>query len=156
MDRKVVDALKKMPERLRFIRGMVAWTGFRQCPIFFKRPHRIAGITKYTWKKMFAFSLDAIFSFSIIPLRFTLYLGLTMTIISSILAVRTLYQRLIEHSTIPGFSALFIMILFFGGINLFVSGLLGEYIGRIYVEAKRRPLYFVEEIVSKSIVKPYV
>ena len=151
MDRKVVEALKQMPERFRFLRGMVAWAGFRQCPIYFERPPRPAGVSKYPWRKMIYFALDAIFSFSVVPLRLTFYLGLLMTIVSGGLAVKTLYQRIVEHSVIPGFSALFIMVLFFGGVNLLVSGILGEYIGRIYVEAKRRPLYFLDEVVSQTL-----
>lgn len=149
MDRKVVDALKKMPEKFRFVRGMVAWAGFRQCSILFERPPRVAGITKYSWGRMFRFAFDAIFSFSVVPLRLAMYLGVAVMGVTTMLVARILYLHIVKDSVIPGFTALFILIAFLGGINLMVAGILGEYIGRIYVESKARPLYFVEEIVSQ-------
>jgi dolichol-phosphate mannosyltransferase len=150
MDRKVADALRRMPEQKRFLRGMVSWAGFRSCPLPFERPPRAAGVTKYPWRKMFQFALDAIFSFSIIPLRVSTYLGLAATALAVFLILRALYMRFIENATMPGFAALYVAIWLLGGLNLFFMGILGEYIGRIYLEVKRRPLYLVQEYVSNT------
>lgn len=150
IDRKVVEAFKQMPERHRFVRGLIAWVGFRQCPVYFDRPARPAGVTKYPWRKMIRFALDGIFSFSIVPLRLALYGGLLVTTAAVCMAMHVLYLRFIVHSTVPGWSGLVILILFFGGLNLLISGLLGEYIGRIYVETKARPHYFIETVLGKE------
>lgn len=145
LDRKVVEALKQMPERFRFIRGMVSWVGFRQVPIPFDRPARRAGTTKYPWRKMVRFAFDAIFSFSVLPLRITTFFGLIIVGLSVIEIVRTIYLRIIAQTTVPGFSAIFVAVLFLGGLNLLFLGIIGEYIGRIYGEVKGRPLYIVKE-----------
>ncbi|MBI4057616.1 MAG: glycosyltransferase family 2 protein [Elusimicrobia bacterium] len=148
MDRKVVDALKRMPEHHRFVRGMVAWAGFRQCPIFFERPPRKAGTTKYPWRKMFQFALDAIFAFSVIPLRISTGIGLLIMGFSMLEILWILYLRFILNITVKGYSSILIAILLLGGLNLLILGILGEYIGRIYIEAKNRPLYLVQEFVA--------
>jgi dolichol-phosphate mannosyltransferase len=148
MDRKVVDALKKMPEHYRFVRGMVAWVGFKQCPIYFERPARAAGVTKYPWRKMLYFAFDAIFAFSVVPLRISTIVGLIVMALSMGEIIWTLYLRLVLNAVIPGFTPVFISILFLGGLNLVTLGILGEYIGRIYVETKARPLYFVRELIA--------
>lgn len=151
MDRAVVEALKRMPERFRFIRGMVTWTGFKQYPLCFDRAPRAAGTTKYPWRGMARFALDAIFSFSMVPLRLASILGLMVIIPAMALILRTLYLRFIFHAIIPGFTALYVGILFLGGLNLLLLGVIGEYIGRIYVETKRRPLYFVQELIAQRV-----
>jgi dolichol-phosphate mannosyltransferase len=150
MDRKVVEALKRMPEHFRFVRGMVAWVGFKQCPILFDRPKRAAGSTKYPWSKMVRFAFDAIFAFSTIPLRLSTMFGLLVMAAAAAEIVHILYLRLVLNAVIPGFTPIFVSVLFLGGFNLVTLGILGEYIGRIYVEAKGRPLYFVSELVSKT------
>lgn len=150
MDRKVVDALKRMPEHYRFVRGMVAWIGFRQCPIRFERPPRAAGVTKYPWRKMIYFALDAIFSFSVVPLRVSMLVGLLVMGVAAAEILWTLYLRLVLNAVIPGYTPVFSSIMFFGGLNLVTLGILGEYIGRIYVETKSRPLYLVQEFVSRE------
>lgn len=150
MDRKVVEALKRMPERFRFVRGMVAWAGFRQCPIEFERPQRAAGETKYPWRRMMAFAVDAIFSFSVVPLRLATIVGLLVLTAAIGIIAYTLYLRFVVESVIPGFSAMYIAILSLGGLNLVLTGVLGEYIGRVYVEVKGRPLYVVQELVSSD------
>jgi len=154
MDRCVVEALKKMPERARFVRGMVAWTGFRQTPLLYERPSRAAGVTKYPWRKMIWFALDAVFSFSLIPMRLSIFAGLGVTILSGFLILRTLYMRLILDVTVPGFAALFVSLLFLLGLILISLGIIGEYVGRIYVEIKNRPLYLVAELLSFDQEKP--
>lgn len=148
MDRRVVEALRRMPERSRFVRGLVAWAGFRQIPIVFDRPPRAAGYTKYPWRKMARFALDAMFAFSVVPLRLATVMGLLVTAAAVVEILRTLYLRFVAGTTVPGFSAILVAVLFLGGCNLIFLGILGEYIGRLYVEAKARPLYFVQEFVS--------
>lgn len=150
MDRKVVEALRRMPERLRFVRGLVAWAGFRQAPILFERCPRAAGTTKYPWKKMIGFAFDAIFSFSVVPLRLATALGMVVMAAALVEIIRTLYLRFVVGTTVPGFSAIFVAVLVLGGFNLFFLGILGEYLGRLYVEAKARPLYFVQDFVSHN------
>lgn len=148
MDRKVVDALRRMPERFRFVRGMVAWVGFRQCAIMFERPPRAAGITKYPWRKMMSFALDAIFSFSVSPLRAATFIGALTTLATLVAVAWTMYLRFVLHATVPGYSALIVAVLLMGGLNLILLGVVGEYVGRIYVEVKGRPLYLVRELVT--------
>lgn len=151
MDRKVVEALRRMPEQFRFVRGMVAWAGFRQTAVQFHRAPRAAGTTKYPWKKMVRFALDAIFAFSVVPLRIITGIGLLVTLLAVEEIFRTLYLRFVLHATVPGFSALFVAVLSLGGLNLLFMGIVGEYIGRIYVESKRRPLYFVQERIVQDL-----
>jgi dolichol-phosphate mannosyltransferase len=150
MDRQVVDALRRMPERSRFVRGLVAWAGFRQTPILFDRPPRAAGVTKYPWRKMLAFGLDAVFAFSVIPLRLATTMGALVTLLAGVEVVRTLYLRFVVGTTVPGFSAIIVAVLALGGFNLIFLGILGEYVGRLYVEVKARPLYFVQEVVCRQ------
>jgi dolichol-phosphate mannosyltransferase len=150
MDRKVVEALRRMPERFRFVRGMVAWAGFRQCAIQFERPARAAGNTKYPWRRMMAFALDAIFSFSVSPLRVATLIGAVTTLAALIVIAWTLYLRFVLNATIPGYSALIVAVLLMGGLNLILLGIVGEYVGRIYVEVKGRPLYLVRELVARE------
>ncbi len=145
MDRKVVDALKRMPEHSRFVRGLVAWTGFRQCPILFDRPARAAGQTKYPWRKMFLFALDAIFAFSVVPLRIATFCGALIMFLAGCETMRILYLRFILNAVIPGFTPLFISTLLLGGLNLTVLGIIGEYIGRIYQDVRGRPRYVIRE-----------
>lgn len=146
MDRKVLDALKQMPERFRFIRGLVVWAGFRQCAFPYERPPRARGTTKYPFKNMVRFAFDAVLSFSIVPLRIAAVVGFLVMAVALVLIGYTLYLRFVARSVIPGFSALYVMMLMLGGLNLVVMGIIGEYIGRMYVEIKGRPLYLVEEI----------
>lgn len=148
MDRKVVEALRRMPERFRFVRGMVAWVGFRQCAITFERAARAAGTTKYPWRKMISFALDAIFSFSVSPLRAATLLGVLTTLASAAAVLWTVYLRFVMNTTIPGYSALIVAVLLLGGLNLTLLGIVGEYVGRIYVEVKQRPLYLVSELIT--------
>ncbi len=145
MDRKVVDALCRMPERDRFIRGMVSWLGFNQVPVYYKRAARFAGKTKYPLAKMIRFALDGILSFSTLPLKIASMLGLSISALSVVGILYSLYSRLFTSNWVPGWTFMFIAILFIGGVQLIVLGIIGEYIGRIYGEAKRRPLYLIDE-----------
>jgi len=150
MDHNVVEALKKMPERFRFIRGMVVWVGFKQYAFPYERSPRAKGTTKYPWRKMILFAMDAIFSFSVVPLKIATFSGLAIVAMASVLIARALYLRFIVDSIVPGFTALYVMMMLLGGINLIVLGILGEYMGRMYVEIKGRPLYFVQEVFSQK------
>jgi len=145
MDRKVVDVLLRMPERDRFVRGMVAWAGFRQEPISYRRAARQAGETKYPLRKMIRFALDGILSFSLAPLRFAGWIGFVTAGLAMLGVLYALGLRILTHVWVPGWTLLFIMCSFIGGIQLASLGVLGEYVGRIYGEAKRRPLYVVRE-----------
>ena len=145
MDRKVVDAFLAMPERDRFVRGMVAWTGFRQEPVRYRRAARAAGETKYPFGKMLRFAVDAILSFSPAPLRLAIWWGFSASGFALAGIVYALIVRLFTDAWVPGWALIFIAILFFGGLQLAVLGLVGEYLARIYAETKRRPLYLVRE-----------
>lgn len=148
MDRKVVDALSEMRERSRFIRGMVSWAGFRQSSVEYVREERFAGETKYPLRKMLRLSLDAITSFSTKPLKIAGILGMIMSVIGFIYLFVVLYQHFFTDSTKPGWTSLIAISLLFHGITLVLLGVLGEYIGRTYEEAKRRPLYLVASKVN--------
>ncbi|GAI93666.1 unnamed protein product, partial [marine sediment metagenome] len=146
MDRKVVDEIKNMREKHRFIRGMVSWVGFRQIPVLYERKPRFAGKTNYPLKKMLMFSLDAILSFSILPLRLITLLGMVIVVVALFFSSLIFIVRMSQPDYfIPGFSATTLILLFFGGIQLFAIGVVGEYLGRIYEEIKRRPLYIISD-----------
>jgi len=145
MDRKVVDALCKMPERDRFVRGMVAWVGYRQEPIFYNRSARFAGETKYPLKKMIKFATDGILSFSTAPLKLATLFGCFISLFSFIGIFYSIVMRLFGSQWVPGWTLMFICILFLGGVQMMFLGLLGEYVGRIYAESKSRPLYFLKD-----------
>lgn len=144
MDKKVVTVLRKVREQHRFMRGLVSWVGFKQGGVAFVRDPRYAGETKYPFRKMLKFALDGITSFSIVPLRMTIYLGFFIVVTTVIFAIWAFIMQFVFHATIQGWASLMIAILFLGGIQLLMSGVLGEYIGRIYEEVKKRPLYIIE------------
>ena len=145
MDRKVVDALLEMPERDRFVRGMVAWLGFRQEPVSYRRAARFAGTTKYPLAKMIRFAADGILSFSLVPLRLAIWMGFTAAGLALLGIVYALVLRLWTSIWVPGWTLLFIGFSFIGGVQLVFLGIIGEYVGRVYGEVKRRPLYVVRE-----------
>ena len=145
MDRRAVDALLSMPERDRFVRGMVAWVGFPQEAVKYQRAPRFAGQTKYPFKKMIRFATDGILSFSMVPLRIATWIGLISSILSLVGIIYALVLRLMTDIWMPGWTLLFIAILFLGGVQLVFLGIIGEYLGRVYGEVKRRPLYFIKE-----------
>lgn len=143
MDRCVVDVLRQMPERHRFVRGMVSWVGFRQVPFVYDRQPRFAGESKYPLRKMMRFALDGVTSFSTVPLRWATWCGLVASMIALLGVVYAFADRLLTDDWVPGWAALFVAILFVGGVQLLSLGAIGEYVGRIYGEAKARPLYVV-------------
>ena len=145
MSRKAVDGFLAMPERDRFMRGMVAWSGFRQEPVFYRRHARWAGRTKYSSRKMLGEAMNAILSFSLLPLRLAAWVGFFVVGLALSGIVYALAVRISTDAWVSGWAALFIAILFLGGVQLVFIGVLGEYLGRIYAEVKRRPLYLVKE-----------
>lgn len=156
MDRIVVDQLNQLPEHNRFIRGLRAWLGFRHTGVAYERAARAKGEPQYTLKKLIQLSIDGVFSFSIVPLRMVTMFGLFVSVIAMLGAIYTLLHRLFEDmlleygfSNIPqGFTTLAIAILFLGGVQLISLGVLGEYVGRIYDEVKRRPSWIIQEILN--------
>ena len=151
LDRKVVDAIVAMPERDRFIRGMVSWTGFRQIGVPYRRAARFAGETKYPLTKMVRFAIDGILSFSIKPLRLSTLMGFVSAGLALMVILYALGMRLFTQRWVTGWTALIIAILFLGGAQLISLGIIGEYIGRLYGEAKRRPLYLVRETLGMDV-----
>jgi dolichol-phosphate mannosyltransferase len=145
MDREVVDALNAMPERDRFVRGMVAWVGFRQEPVYYRRAARLAGETKYPLKRMLRFAADGILSFSLAPLRLAIYMGVAVSGLAILGILYALVLRLFTERWVSGWTLLFIAVLFLGGVQLLFLGVIGEYLGRVYQEVKQRPLYLVKE-----------
>ena len=145
MDRVVVDALLAMPERDRLLRGMVAWAGFRQEAVCYRRAERYAGETKYPFGKMLRLALDGILSFSLVPLRLATWLGFLAASVAMLGIGYALVRRLFTDAWVTGWTALVIAILFMGGVQLVLLGVLGEYLGRVYGEVKRRPLFFARE-----------
>jgi polyisoprenyl-phosphate glycosyltransferase len=148
LDRKVVDAILAMPERDRFLRGMVSWTGFRQIGLHYRRAPRFAGETKYPLSKMVRFAFDGIVSFSVKPLRLSTLIGFVSAGLALLAIVYALALRLFTQRWVTGWTALIIAILFLGGAQLISLGIIGEYVGRLYGEAKRRPLYLVRETLG--------
>jgi glycosyltransferase involved in cell wall biosynthesis len=146
MDRKVVDVLKQMRERHRFPRGMSAWVGFKQIGVTYKRAARVAGVTKYPFNKMVRLALNAITSFSYFPLQVATYFGFLSAGLAILAIPIVAYMRLIAGSqAFFGQATTLMAVLFLGGVQLISLGILGEYIGRLYDEAKGRPLYIVRE-----------
>jgi dolichol-phosphate mannosyltransferase len=150
MDREVVHALLAMPERDRLVRGMVAWVGYQQVPVYYRREARLAGKTKYPFSKLTRLATDGILSFSVAPLRLAIYMGFTASGLALLGIIYALVLRLFTNVWVTGWTLLFIAMLFLGGVQLLFLGVLGEYIGRIYGEVKRRPLYLVEDWLGFS------
>jgi dolichol-phosphate mannosyltransferase len=148
MSRRVVVALRELRETHRFVRGMVAWIGFKQTEVLYDRPGRFAGATKYPLRKMLGFAIDGITSFSVLPLRFATYLGMLMIVASLGVVVWALVAKYVQHHVVEGWTTTTIMIAVFASVQLLMIGILGEYIGRIYEEVKRRPLYVVGDTVN--------
>ena len=150
LDRKVVEVLKTMRERHRFPRGMAAWVGFRQIGVEYKRGVRFSGVTKYPFKKMFKLAINAITGFSYFPLQLATFFGFISAGISIIVIPVVVVMRVTGSQAFLGQASTLIAVLFLGGVQLISLGVLGEYVGRLYDEAKGRPLYIVREAPEKS------
>jgi glycosyltransferase involved in cell wall biosynthesis len=144
VDRKALDAFKKMRERHRYVRGMFSWIGFRQTGVFYVRQKRFAGDTKYPLSKMLKLARDAIVGFSYAPLRLTLNIGFAISAVSLLYGAAAIVLKLCGFYTVTGWASLAALVCFLGGFQLIVIGILGEYLGRIHEEVKNRPLYLVQ------------
>src|SRR3954466_6433374 len=149
MSRRALAALLSLPEQARFIRGMVAWVGFRQVPIVYDRAERHAGETKYPLSKMVRFPLDAATGFSTAPLRFASHFGLWL-VAASVLLILYIAFGFLTGRAIQGWTSLMLVVVILGAVQMFVLGLIGEYLGRLFLEAKRRPLYIVSDIAGHT------
>jgi glycosyltransferase involved in cell wall biosynthesis len=143
MNRRVVEALKQMPERKRFMKGLFAWVGFKQTSIVYDRAPRYKGKTKWNYWKLWNFALDGIISFSLGPLKLWSYIGLLLSLIALLYAMFLVIRTLSYGIDVPGYASLMVVVLFLGGMQLLTLGIMGEYLGRVYEEVKGRPLYFV-------------
>jgi dolichol-phosphate mannosyltransferase len=148
MSRRVVIALRSLREAHRFVRGMVAWIGFRQTAVYYDRAGRHAGVTHYPFRKMVRFAIDAITSFSPVPLRFATYLGLFAGLVGIVTAVWAAWAKLSGAFAVPGWTTVMLAVSLASSAQLLMTGILGEYVGRIYEEVKRRPLYLVADAVN--------
>jgi glycosyltransferase involved in cell wall biosynthesis len=149
MSRRAVEAVRRLPERHRFLRGMVSWVGFNQAAIEYDRDVRYAGETKYPLSKMLRFAMDGITSFSDVPLRFASYFGFTVSVIAFVYAVIVIVLKMFSLKPVfytPGWASTIVAVLFLGGVQLMSLGILGEYLGRVYDEVKGRPLYIISDI----------
>ncbi|MEM8806103.1 MAG: glycosyltransferase family 2 protein [Cyanobacteria bacterium P01_G01_bin.38] len=149
LDRRVVEALKTLPERTRFMKGLFAWVGYKQTFITYDRAPRHSGTTKWNYWKLWNFAVDGITSFSTTPLKVWSYVGLGFSMIAFIYATFLVLRTLIRGIDVPGYASLMVAVLFLGGVQLMSLGILGEYLGRVYEEVKGRPLYLVREFYGE-------
>jgi len=151
LDRKVVDVIRLMPERNRFMKGLFAWAGFRQAAVEYDRVQRDVGTTKFNYWKLWTLALDGITSGSTLPLRVWSYLGGVVAVGALIYAIYVVIRTFIHGGDVPGYPSLMVATLFLGGVQLLSLGVLGEYVGRILVETKHRPIYVVRETVGAAL-----
>ena len=145
IDHKVVEVLRNMPEKSKFLRGQISWIGFRQTFLEYDRQERHAGVTNYPFKKMLKFALDGITGFSDLPLRFVTWFGLAVTAFGFLMTIYVLYSRFILQDYVEGWSSLMITVLFLGGVQMIAIGIIGEYLSRIHSNVRNRPLYIIRE-----------
>lgn len=146
MDRRVVEEVRKLRERTRFMKGLMAWPGFKAEAVEFERPERATGSSSWNYWTLWNLALDGITDFSTMPLRLWLYIGAFVSLLSFLYALYIVIRSLIYGGDVPGYPSLIVTIMFFGGVQLVSIGLVGEYIGRIFLEVKQRPIYIVESI----------
>ncbi|MFC1771773.1 glycosyltransferase family 2 protein [Pseudomonadota bacterium] len=150
MDRTVVDALKTLPERNRFMKGLYAWVGYNCTSIEYTRPKRVAGTSKWKYWRLWNLALEGILSFTTLPLRIWSYLGLIVAALSGVYGVFIIFRTMIYGVEVAGYASLLVTVLFLSGINMIGLGVLGEYVGRIFLEVKQRPLYLVQSTMGVS------
>lgn len=148
MDRKVVDAMRRLGERARFSKGLYAWVGFRSIGVPFEVQERLHGTSKWGYRQLTRFAFDGLSSFSTLPLKLATYIGLLISALAFTYAIVMAVRTLLFGADVPGFPSLIVSVMFFSGIQLVFLGVIGEYIGRIFAEVKRRPLYIVAEEVN--------
>jgi glycosyltransferase involved in cell wall biosynthesis len=145
LDRQVVDVIRRLPERSRFMKGIFVWPGFSTTTVYFDREQRHRGTSTWSYWRLWQFALDGIFSFTTLPLRIWTYLGLAVSLGAFGYGLFLTLRTLLEGVAVPGYASMMVMMLFLGGIQLISLGVIGEYVGRIYRETKGRPLYVIEE-----------
>lgn len=150
LSKRACDALRSMPERRRFMKGLFAWVGYPTSNLIYERKSRAAGSTKFNYLKLWNFAIEGITSFSTVPLKIATYIGLLSAVLSFSYAVYMIFNTLISGNSVPGYPSLMTAILFFGGLQLIFIGIIGEYIGRIHDEVKQRPIYLVESMLGFS------
>ena len=143
--RKVVEALKLMPEQSKFLRGQISWIGFRQTYVEYNRAQRAGGETGYTYSKMLRLAIDGITAFSDFPLKLASLSGFVVSAVAFLIMLYTLYSRFVSHDYQPGWASLMISVLFMGGVQLIAIGIIGEYIGRLSADVRQRPLYLIAD-----------
>jgi glycosyltransferase involved in cell wall biosynthesis len=148
LDRTVVNALLQLPERTRFMKGLYAWVGFNHAYIEHSRPQRAAGRSKWKYWKLWNLALEGIFSFSTLPLRIWTYVGFTIASSSGLYGLVIIMRTLLYGVDVPGYASLLVTVLFLSGVNMVGLGILGEYLGRIFIEVKRRPMYLVDSSIG--------
>lgn len=148
LDRRVVEALRALPERARFSKGLYAWVGFPATGVPFEVADRAHGESKFRFRKLFSFAFDGISSFSTVPLKIATWLGVAIAIVATLTGLYFMVRTLLFGTDLPGFPSLIVSIMFFSGIQLISLGMIGEYVGRIFAEVKRRPLYLVGERIG--------
>jgi polyisoprenyl-phosphate glycosyltransferase len=154
VSRRVVEALRRMPERARFSKGLYAWVGFRQIGVPYQVAPRLHGETKWNYVKLFKFAFDGLTSFSTAPLRFATWTGIVISCLAFLYAFVTILRTAVFGADVPGFPSIIVSVMFFSGIQLIFLGVIGEYIGRIFAEVKERPLYIVAEQVGAESPVP--
>jgi glycosyltransferase involved in cell wall biosynthesis len=145
IDRQVVEAVKQLPERTRFMKGIFAFAGFSTATVYFDREARVAGNTSWNYWNLWKFALEGIFSFTTVPLHVWSYIGASISVVSFIWAMAIIAKTVMFGNPVHGYASLMVVVLFMGGMQLLSIGIIGEYVGRIYTETKQRPVYLVEE-----------
>ena len=155
LDRKVVDAINALPERNRQMKGLFAWVGFRTAYVPFTAEARIAGQTKFTWGQLFRLAFTGLTSFTVMPLRLVSVSGMVISLTSLIYGFYLLFEHVVEGDHLPGWATLSVGMMFLSGVQLLALGVIGEYLGRTFEEAKQRPVYIVaEDTRNKASIKP--
>jgi polyisoprenyl-phosphate glycosyltransferase len=155
ISRRVIDTLKRMPERARFSKGLYAWVGFRQTGVPYQVAARVHGETKWNYTKLFRFAFDGLTSFSTVPLRLATFTGVAISLLAFFYAFITILRTLVLGADVPGFPSIMVSVMFFSGIQLIFLGIIGEYVGRIFAEVKERPLYILaDEVGGEAAIPP--
>jgi glycosyltransferase involved in cell wall biosynthesis len=150
MDRRVVQAILSMPERNRFMKGLFSWVGFRQIGVEYVRDSRVAGRSSFNYPRLLNFAIDGLTSFSILPLRLASLAGIVISIVGFAYAAYLIVRTIVQGVDVPGYASIMVVVMFLGGVQLICLGFIGEYLGRLYVEAKGRPLYIIAGIESRD------
>lgn len=150
LDRQVVEAIKTMPERNRFLKGIFAWVGFKTTEIPFARPERTVGTTSWNYWKLWNFALDGVLGYSTVPLRVWTYTGFVLAFFSFLYGAFIIGKTLLFGVDVPGYASLITIVLFMSGIQMISLGVIGEYVSRIFIEVKERPLYLIREVIGRQ------